>query len=58
MTNGDKLITSILELEKIKRQEREEEEKEVYINNLIIKALNKQIRELIKENKNIKKGWV
>ena len=58
MTNGEKLIASILELEKIKRIERQEQEKQIFINNLIIKTLEKQIRQLEKENKNIEKGWI
>ena len=41
MTNGDKLIAGILELEKIKRLEKEEKEKKIFINNLIIQALKK-----------------
>ena len=53
MTNGDKLIAGILELEKIKRLEKEEKEKKIIINNLIIKALNKQIKELVEENKKL-----
>lgn len=57
MTNGDKLIASILKLEKIKREERQEQEKQIFINNLIIKALEKQIIQLEKDNKNIMKGW-
>ena len=53
MTNGDKLIAGILELEKIKRLEKEEKEKKIVINNLIIKALKKQIKELAEENKKL-----
>ena len=56
MTNGDKLIAGILELEKIKRLEKEEKEKKIFINNLIIKALKKQIKELAEENKKLGGG--
>ena len=56
MTNGDKLIAGILELEKIKRLEKEEKEKKIFINNLIIKALKKQINQLVSENKKLVGG--